>query len=89
MPLDEIDSDGEDEYLRRFFFLLFLLVYRRRFFDFSDRLFGEGLLFSSILLLLEDFLVLLGHFLLRCSFRGSLALGDSYLYLKTKEAFVY
>ena len=47
---DKIDSDGGDEYLRCFFFLLFLLLYRRRFFDFSDHLFGERLLFSSMLL---------------------------------------
>ena len=38
------DGDGEDEYLRYFLFLFFLLPDRCPFFYFFDRLFVEGLL---------------------------------------------
>ena len=73
--LDELDGDGEDEYLRCFFFLFFLLLDWCRFFDFFDRLFDEGLLYSSVLLSFEDLLRLLGLFLLVCSFNYSPTFG--------------
>ena len=69
------DGDGEDEYLRYFLFLFFLLPDRCRFFDFSDRLSVEGLLSSSVLLSFEDLLRILGLFLLGCFFNGSPTLG--------------
>ena len=79
--LDELDGDGEDEYLRCFFFLSFLLLDRCRFFDFFECLFGEGLLSSSVLLSFEELLRLLDLFLLGCSFRGSATLGETLLLL--------
>ena len=75
--LDELDGDDEDDYLRCFFFLSFLLLDRCRFFDFFDRLFGEGLLSSAVLLSFEDLLRLLGLFLLGYSFRGSPTLSET------------
>ena len=76
------DGDGEDEYLRYFLFLFFLLPDRCRFFDFSDRLFVEGLLSSSVLLSFEDLLQIVGLFLLGCSFNGSPTLGGTSLLLR-------
>ena len=68
--LDELDVDGEDEYLQCFFFLVLLLRDRHRFFDFFDCLFDEGLL-SAMFLSFGDLLRFLSLFLLGCSFRGS------------------
>ena len=79
--LDELDGYGEGEYLICFFFLFFLFLDRCRFFDFFDRLFGEGLLSSSVLLSFEDLLWLLGLLILGCSFRGSPTLGETSLLL--------
>ena len=91
--LDELDGNGEDEspmfflfvslasrsYLRCFFVLFFLLLDRCCFFNFFDRLFVEGLLYSSVLLSSEDLLRLLGLFLLWCSFNGSPTLDETSL----------
>ena len=59
--LDTLDGDGEDKYLWRFFFFCFLLQDQRRFFS-QRRFFGEGLFSSSVLLMLEDLLKLVGFF---------------------------
>ena len=69
------------------FLLFFLLLDRCRFFDFFDRLFGEGLFSSSVFLLLEDLLRLLGLFPLGCSFRGSPRLGETSLLLRPWSLF--
>ena len=63
------------------FFLVFSLQDRCRFFEFFDRLFGDGLLSSSVLLSFEDLLRLLGLYILECSFRGSPTLGKTSLLL--------
>ena len=85
--LDELDRDGEDEHLRYFFFLFFSLLDRCHFFDFFDRLFGEGLLSSSVLLWFEDLLRHLVILLLGCSFRGSPTLGETSLLVRPWSLF--
>ena len=59
------------------FFLLFSLQDRCHFFEFFDRLFGDGLLSTSVLLSFEDLLRLLGLYILECSFRGSPTLSET------------
>ena len=69
------------------FLFVFLLEDQCRFFDFFDRLFGEGLLSLSVLLSFEDLLRLLGLLLLGCSFRGSPTLGETSLLLRPWSLF--
>ena len=82
LTIVEFDGDYEDVYLRCFSFSVFLLLDRRRFIDFFDRLLGEGVPSSSVLLSLKGLLRFLGLLLLGCSFRDSLALGEGSLLLR-------
>ena len=80
------DEYGEDEYLRCFFFLFFLLRDRCRFFDFFDSFSVRTPFFISASIV-PRFTATQGLFLLGCSFNGSPTLDETSLLLRPWSLF--